>query len=309
MAPTTVPILLLIFNRPHTTAKVFERIRAQKPKQLFIAADGPRTNRKEDIVLCSSARQIANQVDWDCEVRTLFQSDNIGCGRGVAAGITWFFEQVSEGIILEDDCLPNDSFFYFCAELLSRYRDNNEVMMISGTTYQRGWQTNETYYFSNYPHVWGWATWKRAWDCYRFELDDARERAVVIADTFSNRRERVFWKRNMDMIVNGLDTWDYQWMYWIWKNNGLCITPRQNMISNIGFGPDASHTVDMNSPQACMPGFELTTVKHPRRIRLDKGADKYERDTILIGSAAAYYRTRLMNALKRFRRFKFYRDG
>jgi len=173
------PILFLVFNRPNTTQRVFNVIRQVKPKQLFVAADGPRRDKGADEEKCEATREIVKQIDWDCEVKTLFREENLGCGKAVSSAITWFFENVEEGIILEDDCLPNLDFFGYCEELLDRYRDNREVMFIGGDNFQKGKKWGDaSYYFSAYNHVWGWATWKRTWDIYDFKLDSINENDI-----------------------------------------------------------------------------------------------------------------------------------
>jgi len=172
MKPLTTPVLFMIFNRPDTTQKVLEAIRKVKPTKLYIAADGPRPNVKADIEKCKEARAIASGVDWDCTVTKLFREENFGCGKGPSSAMTWFFEQEEEGIILEDDCVPSSSFFFFCADLLERYRYDTRVMQIGGTNFEnekvRG--KEYSYFFSNMIYIWGWATWKRAWKLYDYEM-------------------------------------------------------------------------------------------------------------------------------------------
>jgi hypothetical protein len=298
------PVLLLIFNRPNTTAKVFWALREQRPKYLYIAADGPRPGNPADEKLCGDCMAIVAGIDWDCEVKTLFRTENLGCGAGPATAITWFFSQVDAGIILEDDCIPNTSFFRYCETLLVKYKDTPEVMMVCGTSYQPRPLNLDTYYFSKYPHAWGWASWKRAWQHYQFSLADESEgtRETVIKSTFSHARERKLWVHNLRHIINGLDAWDYQWMYWIWKNDGHCITPWKNMISNIGFGPQATHTFDPSSEQASMQQYEISALIHPEKIGINHKADKYERFNILIESDGKYFLKRCKAALKRIRR-------
>src|SRR4051812_29566436 len=174
-APTTklhTPVLFVIFNRPETTRQVFEAIRTAKPSRLYIAADGPRKNKPGEDQKCQEAREIVKAVDWDCEVKTLFSKENLNCGRGPATAFTWFFEHEEEGIILEDDCLPTQSFFRFCQELLERYRYDYRVMHIGGNNFLNGWQRDQdySYYFSLSGHIWGWATWRRAWQMFDYKL-------------------------------------------------------------------------------------------------------------------------------------------
>lgn len=298
------PVLLLIFNRPEQTRRVFEVIRRQAPKLLFIAADGPRPGNKKDPELVKECRQITTMIDWDCTVQTRFRESNLGCGAAPADAISWFFGQVDEGIILEDDCEPNDSFFDYCHAVLQKYRDDPSIMAVCGTSYQPKPLDQNSYYFSRYVHVWGWATWSRAWSKYNFDLsgEDVRTRQNVIDNTFFNPRERRLWAHNMRSIINGLDAWDYQWMYWIWKNNGLVIIPWKNMVSNIGFGELATHTLDADSPQANIHRHELSELIHPDKIGAHRGAERYERYHILIPSAYDYYKGRLTAIFKRIKR-------
>lgn len=295
------PILFLAFNRPYSTKFVFDQIRLVKPKLLFIALDGPRINNDEDVTKCAEVKQIISNVDWDCEVKTLFRTTNLGCGRAVSLAITWFFEYVEEGIILEDDCLPNLSFFKFCNSNLNKYRNDNNVMMICGTSYQPRPLDDYTYYFSKYVHVWGWATWKRAWDKYNFllEKEDEFAQSDTIKKTFYQKREQDMWINNIRMIINGFDTWDYQWMYWIWKHNGICIIPWKNLISNIGFGLQATHTIDINSRQSAMQQFVLMEILHPKVISVNQTADQIERTTILLEPQYIHLFNRAKSILRR----------
>ncbi|MGY3211654.1 nucleotide-diphospho-sugar transferase [Mucilaginibacter sp. HD30] len=297
----STPILLLLFNRPEATAQVFDQIRSHKPKKLFIAADGPRQDNAEDAVNCRLAREAVETIDWDCEVATLYHDVNLGCGRAPATAITWFFNHVDAGIILEDDCLPNDSFFGYCEMLLDKYTNEPQVMMICGTSYQPKALTSDSYYFSRYPHAWGWATWKRAWANYSFELikDGEVERLAALGKVFTTRREVRLWRNNLRMIDNGLDAWDYQWMYWMWKNNGVCIVPWKNMVANIGFGQNATHTTDQYSVQSKMQRYDLTEIRHPTAIAVNKQADKYERYHILLDPTLRFYTNRIKHIVKR----------
>ena len=166
------PVLFIIFNRVETTKRVFEAIRNVRPLKLYVAADGPRPGNDADKVNCDEVRKIIDDVDWPCEIKTLFQDQNLNCGRAPSTAITWFFEHEEEGIILEDDCLPSTSFFRFCHELLAYYRHDNRVMHIGGNNFLEGWQKDPdySYYFSRSGHIWGWATWRRAWQTFDFDM-------------------------------------------------------------------------------------------------------------------------------------------
>ncbi len=273
------PILFLIFNRPEVTHKVFEEIKKQKPKFLFVAADGPRSNFQEDIEKCKICREIVlSNIDWDCEVKTLFRNYNLGCGRGVSQAISWFFENVEQGIILEDDCLPHPDFFSYCENLLNKYKDNENVYAISGNNFQNGIQRgNASYYFSNYVFVWGWASWRRAWKNYDFQMNELgafKENNII--NKIDNRKVfRNYWFSIFEKTSKKeIDTWDYQWLFTIWRNRGLSIVPNVNLISNIGFGEDATHTLEI-SPLASIPTMNLGRIIHPRKVRIDRKADSY----------------------------------
>lgn len=251
------PILFLIFNRPDTTRRVFESIRQAKPVKLFIAADGPRENKTDEKERCKKTREIVSKIDWPCEVKTLFRDTNLGCGRGVSGAINWFFENVEEGIILEDDCLPDPSFFPYCEHLLEQYRYDDNIYMISGGNYlPKSIRPKESYYFSRLPHIWGWASWRRSWQKYDFEMKDfsSFKKGKEIEETWQDKDiQNYFLDRFEDVYKKRLDTWDYQWNYCIWKQNGYSITPRVNLISNIGFGNEATHTLNKKDSSANIP--------------------------------------------------------
>jgi len=254
------PILLIVFNRPDATQRVFDAIRLAQPKRLFVAADGPRPDRPGDPEKCVAARDIVKRVDWDCEVKTLFQDKNLGCGLGPVTAINWFFENVEEGIILEDDCLPHPDFFRFCEELLDYYRENERIMHISGDNFQYGRKRgNASYYFSTYTHNWGWATWRRAWKCYDFYCTSEEHRKHA---------------------------WDAQWEISARNRGGLAILPNVNLVSNIGFGPDATHTTAL-ARYANLPTQSLSfPLVHPKRLLPNKAADRYTYYTHFCGETS-----------------------
>ncbi|TDO23142.1 nucleotide-diphospho-sugar transferase [Pedobacter duraquae] len=295
------PVLFLVFNRPEQTAIVFAEIRKQKPTQLYIAADGPRAGNETDKLRCAEVREIVKLIDWECTVELRFNEHNVGTKYAVSTAINWFFEHVESGIILEDDCLPNESFFEFSAEMLERYQSNAKVMMINGCSFQPKPLDTNDYYFSKYVHVWGWATWRRAWDLYHIELTgiSSEQFEHVVSSTFSQKRERQRWIQNFHLIQNGFDTWDYQWMFWIWKNKGLSITPWHNLISNIGFGKDATHTLDENSGQSKMAQHHLKISSHPHSVFEHKKADALERYQIIISPSREFRWQQIKGIIRR----------
>jgi hypothetical protein len=240
------PVAFIIFNRPDTTARVFEAIRQAKPPLLLVIADGARSSKPDEADKCAATRAIIDRVDWDCEVRTNYSDVNLGCGKRVSSGLDWVFQEVEEAIILEDDCLPHPTFFQFCEEMLEYYRDDTRVMAISGNNFQRGTKYgDDSYYFSRYNHVWGWASWRRAWEKYDFTMSQWPQirDGNWLNSVLENRELCRYWTVEFEKTHRGdVDTWDYQWTFACWLQNSLTILPQVNLISNIGFNPDATHT-------------------------------------------------------------------
>lgn len=271
------PILLVIFNRPDVTQKVLDRIREVKPAKLYIAADGPRPGREGEEELCKQTRQVAEQVDWTCEVKKLYRDRNLGCGKAVSGAVSWFFEQEEQGIILEDDIMPDLSFFEYCARLLRDYRSDASVMHINGCNFQEGRERGDgSYYFSAFPHVWGWAGWRRSWKHYDFNLSDLnyfynlkKINRYFPEKNIQNKWLEIFFRMNRKQI----DTWDYQWNYAIWNAGGKVITPNVNLISNIGFGAGATHTTETESKFANMKTGSLHDLVRPTGTAIDHRAD------------------------------------
>ncbi len=242
------PVLFLIFKRPDTTQRVFNAIRDAKPKQLFIAADGPRSGNEDDEVKCAETREIVERVDWECEVKTLFRKDNLGCGRAVSEAITWFFENVEEGIILEDDCLPNQSFFDFMTLMLIYHKQDSRVYHISGFSWVTDNESNDDYFFMRYPNIWGWATWNDRWNMYHYSLSEISERKVEseLSKLDLTKEEMYFQKMTFKETAKGnVDTWDYQWKFTCFFNNGLCITPKFCLVENIGNVLGATRNINL----------------------------------------------------------------
>jgi hypothetical protein len=274
--PLKTAVLFLVFNRPDTTKQVFEAIRKAKPPRLYVAADGARKNRDGEEQKVKAVREyILSNIDWECEVKTLFREENLGCKYAVSGAITWFFENEEMGIILEDDCLPSQSFFWFCEELLERYKDDMRVWHIGGANFQNGIKRGDgDYYFSKYNHIWGWASWASRWEKYDTELGTIVD-TKFLENTFEDKKASKYWAKAFhDMKAKKIDTWDYQWTFCVWNNNGLAILPNKNMISNIGFGADATHTTG-DSEFSKLIAHELILKTHPSHVRINKEADDF----------------------------------
>lgn len=240
------PVLFLIYCREEISLKSFASIKKYKPDRLYIAADGPKPKKSDDLQLCESARKsILDAIDWDCDVRTLFQDRNLGCGMGVYTAIDWFFQTEEMGIIMEDDCVAQASFFRYIEVLLNRYSDDNRVGMIAGFNPIDTFSSDFSYCFSKYKVCWGWATWRRAWKNMDFSLKWMEtSQCDSIYENMGYRSEDVYdWKYKLKKIkCNAVDTWDWQWFFSLASQNQLCIFPSVNLVSNIGFGKGATHT-------------------------------------------------------------------
>jgi hypothetical protein len=274
------PVLFLVFNRPERTAQVFAAIRAAKPPRLYVAADGTRPDRPGEAQRCEETRRVATAVDWPCEVKTLFREHNLGCKRAVAGALDWFFECEEEGVILEDDCVPDLSFFRFCDDLLERYRTDERVALISGDNFQFGRvHGDSSYYFSRYAHIWGWASWRRTWRHYDRDIKSwpAFRDGGGLEKVFATSPRQVgYWRRHLDAVHRGkIDTWDYQVNFMVWAQRMMTVMPQKNLVRNIGFGTDATHTTepskfaDMRAEQLDFP------LRHPSSYDTCSIADDY----------------------------------
>lgn len=274
--PLQTAVLFLVFNRLDTTKQVFEAIRKAKPPRLYIAADGAREHKEGEAEKAQAVRDyILSNIDWECEIKTLFQEQNLGCKMAVSGAIDWFFENEEMGIILEDDCLPSQSFFWFCEELLERYKDDERIGMISGDNFQNGIKRGDgDYYFSVYNHIWGWASWANRWNKYDVELDSIND-TQFIKKLFNDKNTRKYWLDTYQTMKDKkIDTWDYQWTFTLWNQNQLTILPNVNMISNVGFGADATHTTG-ESEFSKLIAQNLIITKHPLEIERDIDADNF----------------------------------
>jgi hypothetical protein len=262
----SIPILLIAFNRPENTRRVIEALRQIRPKTVFVAADGPRREIARDVELCAEVRcVVADNFDWPCEIKTSYNQANLGCRKGVVKALDWFFGEVEEGVILEDDVVPTQDFFVYCEELLKRYRFDQRVGSISGNSFlPKGVDVDESYYFSVYTHSWGWATWRRAWSCYDrdmhhwVEFRDAGWLEITLGRVPAN-----YWRPLIEQVYQGIvDTWDLVWLYSCWKSGFLTCISTVELVDNIGFGSDATHTLDEKSPLGPTQPL-LLPLRHP----------------------------------------------
>jgi len=275
-----IPILFLTFNRPDTAKEVLAVIREVRPKKIFVAIDGAREHKQGEAEVVEEVKRLVEKmIDWPCEKKFLSRDKNLGCKMAVSSAITWFFENVEEGIILEDDCVPDISFFPYCRELLRYYRENKKVMMIGGANFQDGKIRGDgSYYLSRYTHIWGWATWRRAWKLYDLQMKTFPEFVNTgrIKEVFDDKEMQDHWLKNFQLAYdNKIDTWDFQWIYTIWSNNGLSIIPNVNMVSNIGFRGDATHTKTFHKKIENQSRQAMGALVHPSSLTVDKEADRY----------------------------------
>jgi hypothetical protein len=263
--PLDTPVVLFIFNRPDTTRRVFETIRQARPTRLLVVSDGPR-DRPGEAALCAETRSILNTIDWECDLRTNFSETNLGVPRRFASAFEWIFGLVDEAIILEHDCLPHPEFFSYCAQLLRHYRADPRVMWIGGTNPITDRFGDGSYFFARSTWVWGWATWKRAWQHFDISVRDysAFRRSGQIARISPHRRLQRGYMALLELAYAGQwINWDVQATFTVWKKDGICIVPNGNLISNIGFGDRAENTRSEDDPLANLPFRALGPLIHP----------------------------------------------
>lgn len=306
----SAPIAYIVFNRPDLTERTFAILRNQKPTQLFIIADGPRSGNLTDQERCAAVRAIVEQVDWTCEVYRNYSDFNLGLKRRVSTGLDWVFNQVDRAIILEDDCLAHPDFFNFTNQLLNYYENDERISVITGQNLQYGRLIgNQSYYFSIYPHCWGWATWRRSWKFYRGDILfwSVWSKSSDWRRKIPDHVERSHWGRVFnDVYTDSIDSWAYPWTASLWRYGGLTVTPNVNLVSNIGFGEDATHTKVVNSPLAEIPALPLGELFHPINVERNIEADRWVFDNVYGGiryrfpkSLLMYLRT-VLHALKKF---------
>jgi len=297
-------VLLIAFNRPDTTRLVFEAIRKVKPIRFYIAFDGPRPEVTTDVINCSKVQSILSEIDWECSVQTLIRQENLGCGKGPSTAITWFFEQETEGIILEDDCLPSASFFPFCEELLTKYREDMRVMHIGGNNLESNDQRDRelSYRFSNLTYIWGWATWRRAWKLFDFTMSKHVEidKKRYLSDTYHTIYERDFYNyvfKKMyegDAVTSSKTIWDYQWQFACKINSGLVIVPNSNLVINLGFGKYATNTSNLKAVGHDLKLEEMRfPLYHPKVVMVDQA-----KETKIFRLANTSFGSRIKSQLK-----------
>jgi hypothetical protein len=296
------PVVLIIFKRPDTTEKVFEAIRLAQPQRLFVIADGPRPDKAAEAEKCAETRAILDRVDWPCEVFKDYSEENLGCQKRVSSGLNWVFHQVEEAIILEDDCVPHPTFFQYCETLLDDYRHDTRIMSISGITNQFQQRSEHSYYYSLYNSCWGWATWKRAWKYFDFDMKlwpIARGQGWL-HDLLIDEPTVKFWTDTYQSVYEGkFNTWAYRWKFACWMQSGLSIIPNVNLISNIGFGDQATNTRVKQSNRANQPVEAIAfPLKHPPLVIRDRQAERYVQ-------RVAYHQSRLSRIKRKLKKLLF----
>jgi hypothetical protein len=284
-------VALIIFNRPEVTARVVSEIARARPGRLFVIADGPRDGRPGEAEKCAATREIIDRIDWSCEVLKNYSDVNLGVGVRPATGIRWVFEHVDRAMIFEDDCVPNQTFFQYCEELLEKYRDDERVMHISGDNWNFG-QRPFSYFFSCYCYSCGWATWRRAFQHYDpdVKLWETLRDTSWLMDILGDQRAVEFWAHKFDAVfATGIEKngWDWPWLFACWAHRGLSILPARNLISNIGFSEEATHTTRLDDERAFVPTVDMTfPLEHPPCMVRDTEADRRIFAQVAFGSTS-----------------------
>jgi hypothetical protein len=294
MKEISSPILLIIYKRLETTRAVFNKIKQARPPRLYISANAPNPANATDARKVTETREIIKEVDWPCEVITNFRDHHLSAKESITSGISWFFSKEESGIILEDDCVVDETFFVLCDDLLKRYADNEQIMHIGASNFQEGIVRGDgSYYFSKYNHIWGWAGWRRSWSDFNLKLDN--EFSIhfdnVLSSTFIRKDVRNYWKQIHRYLSTGkVDTWDVQYMFHLWRNNGIAITPNVNLVKNVGFGVEATNTNSALSKWANMKVDSLQKIVHPSKFAVDAEADSFTSDNLFgIRKASRYF--------------------
>jgi len=276
------PVLLITYRRIETTKKVFEQLRQAKPARLYFSSNAADPAIPDETEKVRKVRDLLASIDWPCDVRTLLRTDHVDVKTSVASAIDWFFEEETEGIVLEDDCLPHQHFFAFCDEMLDRFRNTPEVSIVSGSCFQApSFLLDSSYYFSKYVHIWGWATWRRTWSNYDRDMSfwPKWRESSEWATLFSDRVEERYWRGRFDSAYSGeILTWDYPLLASVWRSGGLTVTPSVNLVSNIGFGPEGTFSKNAESLLASAPVHNIFPLVHALTIQANDRADRFDFD-------------------------------
>lgn len=299
-------VTLIFFTRPDTLEKVFEKVREAKPPKLFLVQDGPRENNASDIERINACRKIVENVDWDCEVFKNYSDVNLGCGVRPQSGITWVLSQVESTIILEDDCVPDLSFFDYCDEMLEKYKDDHRISYISGLNHFEEWDFGgSSYGFTKYGAIWGWATWRRAWEKYDYSVKNINDLYVerLLRHTLSRDNSRIdLWKKTYNLVKKDtkISYWDVQWGFVKYSQNQLVIVPKYNLINNIGVGAEATHAFSSSNVHVKYKDFNFMPTKslefplsHPKHMLCD-----VEYDNLLLKCNKKAHKRILLTAIK-----------
>ena len=274
------PILVIIYKRSKTLKKVIESIKKVKPKKIYFAANAPASNNSSEVRKVLKTRDLIKTINWECEIKRLFHKKHLIASESISSGISWFFENENEGIIIEDDCVLSRDFYFFSQELLKKYRDNKSVFQICASNFQDGNIRNDgDYYFSRFNHIWGWASWKRSWEKFDLSLNNFDQAIInkAIDDNFNDFFVRIYWKIMVYYSKQfKYDTWDFQWMICMWIQKSYCITPNVNLVRNIGFGKNSTNTDNSLSKWSNMEEKNLPRPwLEPALFELNDDADKF----------------------------------
>jgi hypothetical protein len=275
-----MPVLLIAYNRPEHTVKVLDAIKKQKPRKLFVFQDGISAGNDDDKINHQDVRRLLTEKpNWDCELNTYFPTKNLGCGPGPASAITWFFENVGEGIILEDDAVPSDDFFQFAEELLGLYKEDNSVNVIGSMHLDGKWYGDGSYHFSMANrNLCAWATWKRSWEYFDYSMQNINSMQLrnALKKYGCSLLEIEYWNERLVEIKKDClnhTSWDMQFLMSIWLNQGKGIFPNRNLSTNIGFGANATHTTSENHIAANVASHSILPIHHPTNQKINRKAD------------------------------------
>lgn len=299
------PVLLIIFNRFDTTQQVITKLREALVPKLYIYCDGPRRNKVgEAEQLKDVQNKVLKAIDWPCEVITNFKIENEGPRLAIGHAVSWLFETEEQGIILEHDCVPHLSFFNFCETLLQHYANDERIMHISGDNFQFGkWRGDGSYYFSRLTHIWGWATWKRAWKYYdvNMSLYPMFNNHHTLNDIFNHNRSIKYWNNIFELTFSKkINTWDYQWSFAVWSQNGLAILPNLNLVSNVGFDANALNTTNPSNILSNIEAKEISQISHPKMVIPDLNADNWSMDNVFYPTYFQYFWLKFTKKLNSF---------